>query len=473
MKWESIIKPHRERVVLPNLTDYAQTCRNFKWTEALNELNGLPGGAGLNIAFETVDCHVIGPRRDQLALRWLGREGEVRDFTYTQLRGLSNHFANVLRTLDLHEGETVCTLLGRLPEVFVVALGTFKQRGIFCPLPSGLGTAAIRQRVALVGAKLLITTEPLYLRNIAPIRDSLPSLRHIILVGEDHRQTNTPGTHDYHSLIYDASGQFRIGPTGNDDPALIYFTGDPAGEPRAVVHSHQAVVAHYVSGRYALDLHDGDVCWCTADPGEAMGTSYAMLAPLANGVTTIVDEAEFDVERSYRVIEEQKVSVWYTTPPAIQRMVAAGGSLPERYDLSSIRFPASGGPLDPAAVIWSHRALGEPFHDNWWQPETGAIMIANFAGLDLHPGSIGRPLPGIEAAIVEISPEGAMRVIGEPNVEGQLVLRRGWPSMFRGYLNDEEGFRRRFVNGCYLTGERAKRDEEGNYWLTSHAAVKA
>ncbi len=466
MNHESIIKSHHERTVLPNLLDYEQACRHFNWAEALDEMNGLPGRTGLNIAFEAVDRHVIGPRRDQLALRWLGRNDEVRDYTFTQLRGLSNHFANVLRSLDIREGDGVFAMLGRLPELYVAALGTLKNRSVFCPLYAAFGPEPIRARVEIAQPRLLITTESLYRRKIAPIRDSLPSVRHIILVSEDHQPTSMPGTHDYHSLIYDASGQFTIGPTNGEDPAFIHFTSGTTGRPKAAVHAHESVVAQYITGRYALDLHDGDIYWCTADPGWVTGTAYGIIAPLTNGVTTIIDEAEFNVERWYRIIEEQKVSVWYTAPTAIRMLMRAGSEVAQRYDLSSLRFLASvGEPLNPEAVVWSHRTFGEPFHDNWWQTETGGIMIANLAALDVHPGSMGKPLPGVEAAIVERKPDGSIQIINEPNVEGELALRSGWPSMFRGYLNDEERYRQCFVDGYYLTGDLARRDEEGGYWF--------
>ena len=466
MNWESIIKSHHDRTVIPNLVDYEQAYRHFSWDQALSELNGLPHRAGLNIAYEAVDRHVLGPRRDQLAIRWLGRSGEIRDYTYTQLRGLSNHFANVLHTLDVQKGDSVYALLGRLPELYVAALGTWKNRGIFCPLFTAFGPEPIQARIEIGRPKVLITTEALYQRKIAPIRQSLTSLEHIILVGENHRQTSTPETHDYHSLMYEASGQYFIGPTHPEDPALIHFTSGTTGRPKAAIHVHEAAVAQYITGKYALDLRDGDIFWCTADPGWVTGTAYGIIAPLTNGITMIVDEAEFDVERWYGIIQEQKVSVWYSAPTAIRMLMKAGAETAARYDLSSLRFLASvGEPLNPEAVVWSHQTFGDPFHDNWWQTETGGIMIANLASLDVHPGSMGKPLPGVEAFIVTRTPENTVKVILEPNVPGELALRSGWPSMFRGYLNDEERYKQSFVDGFYLTGDLARRDEDGYFWF--------
>jgi acetyl-CoA synthetase len=220
------------------------------------------------------------------------------------------------------------------------------------------------------------------------------------------------------------------------------------------LHVHEAVVAHHATGKLALDLHPDDVFWCTADPGWITGTSYGIIAPLTNGVTSIVDEGDFDADRWYRLLQEQRVSVWYTAPTAIRVLMRVGADVPRRYDLSGLRFLASvGEPLNPEAVVWGRDVLGLPFHDNWWQTETGGIMIANYASMDIRPGSMGRPLPGIEADIVETSDDGRVRVVGEPNVEGELALRPGWPSMFRAYWNAPKRYEKCFAGGYYLTGD--------------------
>ncbi len=461
-----IIKSHHDRAIVPNMEDYYLTCSRFTWEEAVEQLDMLPNGGGLNIAHEAVDRHVMGPRRDHLAIRWIGRGGEVRDYTYTQLRGLTNHFANVLQSLGVGRGDRVFTLLGRLPELYITALGTLKQRAVFCPLFSAFGPEPILSRMIIGEAKVLVTTESLYRRKVAQIRDSLPSLDHVILVGENHLHTNVPGTLDYHSLIYEASGQFVIQPTDPEDIALLHFTSGTTGKPKGAVHVHNAVVAHHITGRMALDLQDGDVYWCTADPGWVTGTSYGIIAPLTNGVTMIVDEAEFDVERWYRILQDQKVSIWYTAPTAIRMLMKAGGDVARQYDLSSLRFLASvGEPLNPEAVIWSNDVFGTPFHDNWWQTETGGIMIANYVSMDVRPGSMGRPLPGITASIVRKLDNDRVEEITEPGVQGELALREGWPSMFRAYLNEPVRYHKCFVDGWYLTGDLARKDEDGYFWF--------
>ncbi len=214
------------------------------------------------------------------------------------------------------------------------------------------------------------------------------------------------------------------------------------------MHVHQAVVAHHITGKLALDLHPDDVFWCTADPGWVTGTSYGIIAPLTNGVTSIIDEGDFDADRWYSILQQERVTVWYTAPTAIRMLMKVGAEVVREYDLSALRFLASvGEPLNPEAVVWGHETFGIPFHDNWWQSETGGIMVANYASMDVRPGSMGRPLPGIEAAIVEETEDGQVRVIDAPDVQGELALKAGWPSMFRGYWHEEERYKKGFVGG--------------------------
>jgi acetyl-CoA synthetase len=233
---------------------------------------------------------------------------------------------------------------------------------------------------------------------------------------------------------------------------------------------HGAVAAHRVTGRLALDFHPEDVFWCTADPGWVTGTSYGIISPLANGLTMIVDEADFDAERWYGILEREKVSVWYTAPTAVRMMMKGGADAARQHRFPALRFIASvGEPLNPQAVLWGEDAFGLPIHDNWWQTETGGIMIANYAAMPIKPGSMGKPLPGIEAAIVQRQPDGSVRVIEEAGVEGELALKRGWPSMFQGYLNEDERYRKCFVGDWYLSGDLAKRDTDGYFWFVGRA----
>jgi len=469
MPWDTIIKSRREWAVVPNLHDYGQVRTAFSWDKARRELDGLPGG-GLNIAHEAVDRHAAGSRRDHLALRWLGKSGERRDFTFARLRELANHFANVLQGLGVAKGDRVFVLAGRIPELYIAALGTLKNRSVFCPLFSAFGPEPIRARMAIGQAKVLVTTESLYRRKVEGIRAALPDLAHVILVGDDHQPTDVPGTHDYHRLMEQAGGHFEIQPTDPEDAALLHFTSGTTGTPKGAVHVHGAVIAHHITGKLALDLQNDDVFWCTADPGWVTGTSYGIIAPLTNGVTGIIDEADFEAERWYRIIQDEKVTIWYTAPTAIRMMMKSGLEPIRKYRHGSLRFLASvGEPLNPEAVVWGQHAFGLPFHDNWWQTETGGIMIANYAAMDIKPGSMGRPLPGVIAGVVRKTDKGTVEEIIEPDVQGELALKPGWPSMFRGYWNEPERYKKCFIGGWYLTGDLAKRDKDGYYWFVGRA----
>ncbi|HZO80076.1 MAG TPA: acetate--CoA ligase [Candidatus Binataceae bacterium] len=469
MNWKTIAKPRRGLAVVPNLADYNRTRAEFSWEAARRALDGLPAG-GLNIAHEAVDRHAGGARRDHLALRFIARRGAVRDFSYAELSTQSNRFANVLRLLGVAKGERVFALAGRIPELYIAALGTLKNRSVFCPLFSAFGPEPIRQRIAIGDGRVLVTTAALYERKVAEIRGALGGLRHVLLVGSSEEIHGLAGTLDLNQLMAEAGDRFSISPTDPEDLALLHFTSGTTGTPKGAMHVHQAVVAHHMTGYYALDFHPEDVFWCTADPGWVTGTSYGIIAPLTHGITSVIDEADFDAERWYGILQNQGVSVWYTAPTAVRMLMKVGTVVIRKFDLHRLRFIASvGEPLNPEAVVWGQEAFGLPIHDNWWQTETGGIMIANYLAMDIRPGSMGRPLPGIEAAIVRRRADKSVEVIEEPDVEGELALRRGWPSMFRGYLNEEERYRKCFADGWYLTGDLARRDADGYFWFVGRA----
>jgi len=465
-----IHKVPRPRDPPPNLADYHEARRTFSWDAARRLLSGLPGGRGLNIAYEAVDRHVANGLARKTAIRWISKDNEIRDFTYADLRALSNRFANVLRSLGVDKGDRVYSLAGRIPELYVTALGALKTGAVFCPLFSAFGPEPVRARLDIGKARLLVTTELLYRRKVEPVRDTLPGLEFVLLVGEGGAPTGVPGTHDLARLMADAGDEFDIPPTDPEDLALLHFTSGTTGAPKGAMHVHDAVVVHHITGQLALDLHPGDVFWCTADPGWVTGTSYGIVAPLTNGLTSIVDEGDFDPQRWYRILQDQRVTVWYTAPTAIRMMMKTGVEVARQFDFSSLRFLGSvGEPLNPEAVVWGLQAFGLPFHDNWWQTETGGIMVANYASMDIRPGSMGRPLPGIEAAIVRRDQDGAVEVIQEPGVEGELALRPGWPSMFRGYWNEPERYAKCFAGGWYLTGDLATVDDDGYFWFVGRA----
>ncbi|MEZ5614657.1 MAG: acetate--CoA ligase [Rhodocyclaceae bacterium] len=472
----------------PNLANYAAACAAFRWPAVGAELAGLPGG-GLNIAHETVERHARGANRDRIAFRFLGANA-ARDVSYAELSLLTNRFANVLKSLGVGKGDRLFILSGRIPELYVAVLGSFKNGTVVSPLFSAFGPEPIATRVNLGEGAVLVTTELLYERKVAKIRDQLPTLRHVLLVGEDGQATNVPGTLDLDKLMAQAADSFDIVPTGPEDLSLLHFTSGTTGTPKGAMHVHGAVATHWATGKYALDLHPEDIYWCTADPGWVTGTSYGIIAPLLHGVTSIVDAADFDAERWYRILAEEKVSVWYTAPTAIRMLMKAGAEIARKHEYPALRFVASvGEPLNPEAVWWGKEVLGLPIHDNWWQTETGGIMIANTPAFDIKPGSMGRPLPGIEAAIVKkdeegkrpgvsgganareagVMPELKVSPVDTADTEGELALKRGWPSMLRGYLHNEERYRKCFAGEWYLTGDLAKRDADGYYWFVGRA----
>ncbi|MDP3084925.1 MAG: acetate--CoA ligase [Rubrivivax sp.] len=452
----------------PNLLDYEATCASFSWDEAARALDGLANNGGLNIAHEAVDRHLLHGRGAKTAIRWLGKGGERREFSYADLAAATNRFANALQSLGVQPGERVFVLMGRLPELYMAVLGALKARCVVTPLFSAFGPEPIAMRAELGDARVLVTTPELYQRKVAGLRERLPGLQHVIVVGETVAEG--PGVRAWNEVVETARSDYTIGPTDPESMALLHFTSGTTGRPKGAIHVHAAVLAHHVTGRYALDLHEGDVFWCTADPGWVTGTSYGIIAPLTHGVTNIVVEAEFDAETWYGVLDSEQVSVWYTAPTAIRMMMKLGADAVQAHALPALRFMASvGEPLNPEAVVWGEQAFGLPFHDNWWQTETGGIMVANFAALDILPGSMGRPLPGITAAIVQRDADGHVKPVDQPGVEGELALKTPWPSMMRGYLNEDERYRKCFVDGWYLTGDLAKRDAQGYFWFVGRA----
>jgi acetyl-CoA synthetase len=454
--------------VEPNLVDYDECRARFSWEAARRALDGLPGG-GLNIAHEAVDRHAVGSRRDHPALRFLRADGSTEEFTYSRLARETNRFANVLRGLGVRAAGRVFSLAGRIPELYVAALGSLKAGATFCPLFSAFGPEPIRTRLEIGEASVLVTTEALYRKKIEPMRGALPNLEHVLLVGEAGRPVRVAGAFDLRERLAAASDRFAIAPTDPESIALLHFTSGTTGRPKGAIHAHEAAVAHHATGMLALDLHRADVFWCTADPGWVTGTSYGIVSPLTHGVTVVVDECEFDVERWFRILREQRVSVWYTAPTAIRMTMKMGVEPGSTRGLERLRFVASvGEPLNPEAVLFGVEAFGMPIHDNWWQTETGGIMIANFLAMDVKPGSMGKPLPGVEAAVVERGEDGRVRPAAA-GAQGELALRPGWPSMFRGYLHEEERYRRCFQDGWYLTGDLARRDEDGYFWFVGRA----
>lgn len=433
------------------------------WDAARARLDGLPGG-GLNIAHEAVDRHVAAGHGGETAIVWLGREGMRRALTYAELAAEAARFAHVLRAHGVVPGERMFLLSGRVPELYAATLGAMKAGVVVSPLFAAFGPEPVRARMEIGDARVLVTTAQHYSRKVAPWRADMPGLKLVLIIGDEAPD----GCVALGPAMAGAPETFPTEPTRPEDMALLHFTSGTTGLPKGVVHVHEAVVAHAETGRLALDLHPGDIYWCTADPGWVTGMSYGIISPLCNRATVVVDEAEFDLDRWYGILERERVAVWYTAPTAIRMMMRAGAEAAAGRDFSALRFLASvGEPLNAECVIWGEKVFGLPFHDNWWQSETGGIMIANTADMDIKPGAMGKPLPGIEAGIVAREGD-TVRELPDGAI-GELALRPGWPSMMRGYLGQPERYAKAFAGGWYLTGDLAMRDADGYFWFVGRA----
>jgi acetyl-CoA synthetase len=439
-----------------------------------------PRGA-LNMAYEVADRHLEDGLGDAVAMRFLSRsdapEAIGERYSYRRLASESNRFANVLRGLGLEPGQGLVVVCPRVPPLYVGVLGALKGGHVVCPLFAAFGPEPIRQRMMLGGAAVLLTSRTLYERKIAPIRDQL-SVGHVILIDVDDPAQLPPGTQSFHELMELASSSFEVAGTTVDSPALVHFTSGTTGTPKGAVHVHGALSLQRWSTRSVLGVGSDDVYWCTADPGWVTGTSYGILGPLAVGATSIVDEAEFDADRWYRLLAAQHVNVWYTAPTAIRMLMRAGAECARGHDLSHLRSAFSvGEPLGADVVRWGIDELGITFRDTWWQTETGSIMIANRHDGDVRPGSMGQAVEGITATLLATDDDGELvhdadgRVIelSEPDSIGMIALRLGWSSMFRAYLNAPDRYARAFADGWYLSGDLARRDADGCYWFVGRA----
>jgi acetyl-CoA synthetase len=460
MEYPKISKQPLEKfTVRPNLENYQRIYENFSWNQLAQELDWFDSER-INIAHVAIDTHLKTDRKNKKAMIWEGKKGEIEEYTFSDLARLSNKFANVLvDELGIQKGDRVFFFLERIPEIYIGILGTLKVGGVIGPLFSAFGPDAAKDRLADSEAKVLVTS-PTLKKKIVDVLPELPALKKIVMVQRGKAEKDASDL-SYAELMANAPETFDIVKTHKEDYAIMHYTSGTTGKPKGAVHVHEAVLGHYATGKYVLDLQDEDIYWCTADPGWVTGTSYGMFGPWSNGATQAIYEGGFSAKRWYQFIEQTKVTVWYTAPTAVRMLMKAGDELPQGFNFDTLRNLYSvGEPLNPEAVIWGEKIFGKAFHDNWWQTETGSIMIANYPIQDIKPGSMGTPMPGITAGIVDdeynLLPSGQ---------EGNLALRPGWPSMFRTYWKKEEMYESRFQNGWYITGDRAKKDEEDYFWF--------
>ncbi len=430
------------------------------WSVAEKEL-GYTAGAALNIGRVCSDRICDLGLGTKLALLWEDHLGNTRQFNYNDIRVLSNTIAQFLCDLSIEQGERVCLFLDRVPELYIGLLGILKAGAVAQPLFSAFGDESLFVRLANADTAAIITQKK-HVHKVRKIRDALPSLRHTIVIdaGDAPLQQREVSFNMERAPRVE---RFAVYPTTADSPSLLHYTSGTTGQPKGAQHVHYSVVAQYLTAKWVLDLRPEDVYWCNADPGWVTGTSYGIIGPWSNGITQVVLDCGFNAERWYQFMEKYRVSVWYSAPTAIRLLMKEGDEIIRRHDLSSLRHLASvGEPLNPEAVIWSRKVFGKPFHDTFWQTETGSIVIANSPNMPIKPGSMGRPFPGITATVLHPN---TYEPVGQPGVAGLIALRPDWPSLIRGYWKNEAGFRAKFKNGWYLCGDRASIDADGYFWF--------
>ncbi|CAM3435186.1 acetate--CoA ligase [Brevibacillus invocatus] len=438
-----------------NLKNYDEAYANFDWADVEKEFTWYETGK-LNMAYEAIDRHLLTERKDKTALLYSDAVRE-ESYSFAQLSELSNKFGNVLRNLGIAKGDRVFVFMPRTPELYVSVLGTLKVGAIVGPLFEAFMEAAVRDRLENSEAVAIVTTPALLSR--VPVKD-LPALKHVILVGAKGELEE--GQVSFEAAMADATSDFEIEWVDREDGMILHYTSGSTGKPKGVLHVHNAMIQHLQTGKWIVDLQENDVYWCTADPGWVTGTSYGIFSPWLNGATMVVRGGRFTPEDWYKTIEKYKVTVWYSAPTAFRMLMGAGDEVIKQFDLSSLRHVLSvGEPLNPEVVYWGLRAFNHRIHDNWWMTETGGQLISNFRCMEIKPGSMGKPFPGIYAAIIDDQGNEL-----PPNRMGNLAIRTGWPAMMRQIWSNPAKYQEYFnIPGWYVSGDSAYKDEEGYFWF--------
>jgi acetyl-CoA synthetase len=446
---------------MTNMRSYEEESRAFKWSISEKELEYKPG-AVINIGEYCSDRICRQGKGEKLALIWEGHAGEVKKYTFNDMRLLINTIAQYLKNLDLQPGERVCLFMDKVPELYFGFLAILKMGGIAQPLFSAFGSESLLTRLADAGTAAIITQKK-HVAKVRALLKDMPGLRHIIIVDDDKSK---PLREREIALDMEKEPKvetFASFPTTAETPSVLHYTSGTTGKPKGAQHVHYSLVAQYITSKYVLDLKDDDIYWCTADPGWVTGTSYGIIGPWTIGVTQCVLDAGFKAESWYRFIEKYRVTVWYSAPTAIRSLMKEGDEIVKKFDLSSLRHLCSvGEPLNAEAVLWSKKVFGLFFHDTFWQTETGSIVITNYPNMKIKPGSMGKPFPGIIATVVDLKTH---EPIERSGIVGLIAIKPGWPSMFRTYWKNEETYKSKFKNGWYICGDRASIDEEGYFWF--------
>lgn len=448
-----IKKPDYFRVQ-PNMPDYEEIYYNFSYEEiARKEISWFEDGK-INAAYNAIDRHLNTPVADKTALIYEGAAGEKKIYSFKEMAEASNKIGNILIKSGVTRGDRVFIFLPRIPYLYLSFLGILKIGAIAGTLFSAFQQQALLDRLSDSGAIVLITNKDLAQR-VEPIRAQLPQLKRIIIVDDPA----------FDAEFDAASDEMIIEHMDPNDFAFMLYTSGTTGKPKGVVHRHYAIVSQHITAKYVLDFHDNDIYWCTADPGWVTGISYTILGVWTNAATSIVFDGRFEAGKWYQILQDYKVTIWYTAPTAIRMLMGAGSELVKKYNLSSLRHILSvGEPLNPEAIKWGIKVFNLPFHDTWWQTETGAMAIANYPSMDIKIGSMGKPFPGITAAIV--NDEGKQM---PPETEGNIAMKPGWPSMMQSVWQRKEKYDSYFVGGWYMSGDHGSIDRDGYFWFIGRA----
>jgi acetyl-CoA synthetase len=446
---------------MTKIISYEEKIKDFDWSLPEQELEYRNGDI-INIGWYCSDRICLKGKADKTALIYEGFGGIEKKFTFNDVRLASNTSGSFLKKLGLKNEDRVCLFMDRIPELYFLFLGILKIGAIVQPLFSAFGDESLFVRLENARTRAIITQRK-HLFKIRKIRDKLPNLEFIIIV--DHAATKELENKEI-SFNLDESAlveEMDIFPAKAESPSVLHYTSGTTGQPKGVKHVHYSLISQYLTAKWVLDLHDEDIYWCTADPGWVTGTSYGIIGPWSMGITQCVLDAGFSAQTWYKFIEKYRVSMWYSAPTAIRSLMKAGDDVVKSFDLTSLRHLASvGEPLNSEAVVWSERIFGKPFHDTYWQTETGSIMITNFPGMKIKPGSMGKPFPGITAVVLDPK---TFEPIPDPGKIGLIAFKPGWPAMMRSYWNNDEKYQEKFVKNWYISGDKARIDNEGYFWF--------
>jgi len=446
---------------MSNIGSYEEKINSFDWSDSENEL-GYKHGDIINIGWYCSDRICQMGKSDKTALIYEGFDGVEKRFTFNDIRLASNTIGEFLMGLGIRNEDRVCLFMDRIPELYLSFLGVLKIGAIVQPLFSAFGDESLFVRLDNAQTRVIITQRK-HLPKVRKIVDRLHSLDFIIIV--DHNKSKPLGKKELPFRL-DMSlpvEKINIFPTKAESPSVLHYTSGTTGQPKGVKHVHYSLISQYLTAKWVLDLQEDDVYWCTADPGWVTGTSYGIIGPWSLGISQCILDSGFSAQAWYKFICKHNITVWYTAPTAIRSLMKAGDEIIKNYNLTSLRYLASvGEPLNSEAVIWSQKIFGKPFLDTFWQTETGSIMIANFPGMKVKPGSMGKPFPGIEGIVVDPV---TFTPITEPGKAGLIAFKPGWPAMMRAYWNNDAKYREKFINGWYISGDRASIDSDGYFWF--------